>query len=423
MATERLSILDSLENLSKRNYDRFCMALVDRRGERKVTLSMVEDQSRTEVTNALVSTFTKAGAPVVVSEILRLIGCFDEAEQLDSQIACIDRQSSNATPGYRCHAIGRRPVPGVVSLSQEFSGDRLRLPLNMNSISRIENARMDPPVAAARPREVFPTEAGSQVIDDSQIARIDRQSSNATPGQQAARPTEVVGLTKNSPNIHIQQVREAARPSEVVALTKSSPNVHIQQVRGCPDIDCRPLPSVICLSQEFSEDRDRLPFVITTISRTENKRMDPPVVAARPPDVFPTQTGSQVTDGCPAIDLGPVQTLHPLFPRFHPVVLNENAEKRWMIPPMALAPIPDSMRTQEGSLVIDAASQPPAENNDNPASEEAEEEDDDNDDSYDSDDGSDYDSDDTFAEKVIIYCAKKMRKIYVRGRRFGKKMF
>ncbi|XP_061677021.1 uncharacterized protein LOC133501348 isoform X2 [Syngnathoides biaculeatus] len=369
MATERLSILDSLENLSKRNYDRFCMALVDRRGERKVTLSMVEDQSRTEVTNALVSTFTKAGAPVVVSEILRLIGCFDEAEQLDSQIACIDRQSSNATPGYRCHAIGRRPVP------------------------------------------------------DSQIARIDRQSSNATPGQQAARPTEVVGLTKNSPNIHIQQVREAARPSEVVALTKSSPNVHIQQVRGCPDIDCRPLPSVICLSQEFSEDRDRLPFVITTISRTENKRMDPPVVAARPPDVFPTQTGSQVTDGCPAIDLGPVQTLHPLFPRFHPVVLNENAEKRWMIPPMALAPIPDSMRTQEGSLVIDAASQPPAENNDNPASEEAEEEDDDNDDSYDSDDGSDYDSDDTFAEKVIIYCAKKMRKIYVRGRRFGKKMF
>ncbi|XP_077455006.1 apoptosis-associated speck-like protein containing a CARD [Stigmatopora argus] len=91
MASKKKIIVDSLENLSKENYAKFCMVLVDRKGERRVPQSKVEKQSRLEVTNVLVSTFTEADAPAVVSELLKYIVCPEEATTLVSVQHFVDK--------------------------------------------------------------------------------------------------------------------------------------------------------------------------------------------------------------------------------------------------------------------------------------------------------------------------------------------
>ncbi|XP_057706937.1 uncharacterized protein LOC130924408 [Corythoichthys intestinalis] len=82
MDTETLAILWSLESLSKDDYDRFCFALVDRRPEPRVSRRKVENKPPTEVARVLVATYTAAGAPAVVSELLRRTRCLDEAKNL-----------------------------------------------------------------------------------------------------------------------------------------------------------------------------------------------------------------------------------------------------------------------------------------------------------------------------------------------------
>ncbi|XP_061676727.1 apoptosis-associated speck-like protein containing a CARD isoform X2 [Syngnathoides biaculeatus] len=96
MTTKKMAIADSLENLSKDNFKKFCMALVDRRGERRVAFSKVEDKTYLEVTNVLVSTFTEDGAPALTSELLKLIGCSEEAKQLEA--AAHQTGGAHATP-------------------------------------------------------------------------------------------------------------------------------------------------------------------------------------------------------------------------------------------------------------------------------------------------------------------------------------
>ncbi|XP_054637850.1 apoptosis-associated speck-like protein containing a CARD [Dunckerocampus dactyliophorus] len=87
MAYNKKAVCASLENLSKSNFEKFRQALVDRRGDRRVPFSRVEDKNHLEVTNVLVSTFTEDGAPSVAAELLREIGCFDEAQNLDEEIS------------------------------------------------------------------------------------------------------------------------------------------------------------------------------------------------------------------------------------------------------------------------------------------------------------------------------------------------
>ncbi|XP_077414186.1 uncharacterized protein LOC144043946 isoform X2 [Vanacampus margaritifer] len=87
MSSKKIAIMNSLENLSGKNLDKFRVMLVDRRGDRKVPLSKVEGKDYTEFTNVLVSTFTEDGAPAVTSELLESIGCFQEAKELDDKIA------------------------------------------------------------------------------------------------------------------------------------------------------------------------------------------------------------------------------------------------------------------------------------------------------------------------------------------------
>nr|XP_049586509.1 uncharacterized protein LOC125975256 [Syngnathus scovelli] len=68
--------------LSKENFKRFVKALVNRRGNIKVSKNKVQDKNFMDVTEVLVSTFTEDKAPAVVSELLITIKCADEAEKL-----------------------------------------------------------------------------------------------------------------------------------------------------------------------------------------------------------------------------------------------------------------------------------------------------------------------------------------------------
>uniref|UniRef100_A0A665TKC4 PYD and CARD domain containing n=1 Tax=Echeneis naucrates TaxID=173247 RepID=A0A665TKC4_ECHNA len=80
--TTKAAIKDSLANLSQDKFAEFVEQLLDRREPPKVRRSEVEGKSRLAVTNLLVSTFTESKAPQVVQEILRDIGCSDEADEL-----------------------------------------------------------------------------------------------------------------------------------------------------------------------------------------------------------------------------------------------------------------------------------------------------------------------------------------------------
>ncbi|XP_059195278.1 uncharacterized protein LOC131976321 isoform X2 [Centropristis striata] len=93
MASKTIRTLaETLENLSKRNFEDFCFTLLDREEEPRVRRSSVEGRSRLEVAEELVSTFTEAGAVQVAVEILREIDCNEDAELLAA------RPSAGARP-------------------------------------------------------------------------------------------------------------------------------------------------------------------------------------------------------------------------------------------------------------------------------------------------------------------------------------
>ncbi|KAM4568376.1 NACHT, LRR and PYD domains-containing protein 1b allele 5-like [Fundulus diaphanus] len=79
----KMLLADSLENLSVQNFQKFCFALVDRRGEPRVSRCRVEGKSRLEVVDVLTSTFTENRAVMVAVELLKDINCNLEAETLE----------------------------------------------------------------------------------------------------------------------------------------------------------------------------------------------------------------------------------------------------------------------------------------------------------------------------------------------------
>uniref|UniRef100_A0A3B4YD60 Pyrin domain-containing protein n=1 Tax=Seriola lalandi dorsalis TaxID=1841481 RepID=A0A3B4YD60_SERLL len=80
--TRKALVRETLGNLRKSQFEAFVEALLDRREEPRVKCTDVEDQGFLKVTNVVVSTFTEQKAPQVVAEILREIGCGEEAEKL-----------------------------------------------------------------------------------------------------------------------------------------------------------------------------------------------------------------------------------------------------------------------------------------------------------------------------------------------------
>ncbi|XP_061676726.1 apoptosis-associated speck-like protein containing a CARD isoform X1 [Syngnathoides biaculeatus] len=162
MTTKKMAIADSLENLSKDNFKKFCMALVDRRGERRVAFSKVEDKTYLEVTNVLVSTFTEDGAPALTSELLKLIGCSEEAKQLDNRISQKFPVTSSGEKAAAHQTGGAHATP---SSTEEHFVDKHRLEL----IQRVVNIN---PILDVLLRE--------QVVQDEVYDEI-----SETPGNQS----------------------------------------------------------------------------------------------------------------------------------------------------------------------------------------------------------------------------------------------
>ncbi|XP_077411667.1 uncharacterized protein LOC144042668 isoform X1 [Vanacampus margaritifer] len=99
MSSKKMAIMNSLETLSRKNLDKFRSALVDRRGDRKVPLSKVENKDVTEITDVLVSTFTEDGAPAVIIELLNDIQCRNEAKKLNDKIAKLETSTDKSSAG------------------------------------------------------------------------------------------------------------------------------------------------------------------------------------------------------------------------------------------------------------------------------------------------------------------------------------
>ncbi|XP_077576836.1 uncharacterized protein LOC144199217 isoform X2 [Stigmatopora nigra] len=193
MATKKKLILDSLENLSKEDYAKFCTALVDRGGERKVPKSKVEDLQRLEVTNALVSAFSEADAPGIVSELLESVGCVDEAKKLEAAITEFDKKSLNAPPEQKPPVTEQRPVQETVSPSVER--EQIQKPVNPS----VERDQVQKPKSQKTKKDasilkkikeatqsLLAPKGTSQVAKtspDVTIAKIDKKSLNASPEQ------------------------------------------------------------------------------------------------------------------------------------------------------------------------------------------------------------------------------------------------
>lgn len=79
----KTEIVETLEDLSKENVEKFREKLIDRREEPRVRRSKVERKTRAAIANVLVSTFTDEGALRVTLEVLRKIYCYQEAKELE----------------------------------------------------------------------------------------------------------------------------------------------------------------------------------------------------------------------------------------------------------------------------------------------------------------------------------------------------
>ncbi|KAM7383061.1 hypothetical protein PAMP_002745 [Pampus punctatissimus] len=71
-----------LEDLKKEDFNKFCHHLLDRRDEPRVRRNRVEGKNFLDITDVLVATFTESKAVIVAEEILRQMGCNDDADRL-----------------------------------------------------------------------------------------------------------------------------------------------------------------------------------------------------------------------------------------------------------------------------------------------------------------------------------------------------
>ncbi len=80
--TIKKALVDALENLSQRDFSKFCHQLLDRREEPRVKRNRVEGKNFLDIADVLVSTFTETGALQVALQILTQIDCNEEAQAL-----------------------------------------------------------------------------------------------------------------------------------------------------------------------------------------------------------------------------------------------------------------------------------------------------------------------------------------------------
>lgn len=80
--TIRKALADTLEDLSKRNFEKFCHELLDRRDEPRIRRNRLEGKNYLDVVDVLVCTFTESKALQVTVETLRQIDCNEDADAL-----------------------------------------------------------------------------------------------------------------------------------------------------------------------------------------------------------------------------------------------------------------------------------------------------------------------------------------------------
>uniref|UniRef100_A0A7N8X454 PYD and CARD domain containing n=1 Tax=Mastacembelus armatus TaxID=205130 RepID=A0A7N8X454_9TELE len=80
--TVKAALTDMFEDLSDQDFSRFYHKLLDRRIEPRIRRQRIEDKDRLDIADVMISTFTEAKVVHVVVEILRDIGCNQEAADL-----------------------------------------------------------------------------------------------------------------------------------------------------------------------------------------------------------------------------------------------------------------------------------------------------------------------------------------------------
>ncbi|KAF7226504.1 transcript variant X2 [Nothobranchius furzeri] len=95
--TPKRILWSALENLSKENFEKFCHALVDRPQDPRVRRNRVEGKNFLDVADVMISTFTGIEALKVTEEILRDIGCSEDADELASEAAALRSSAPDST--------------------------------------------------------------------------------------------------------------------------------------------------------------------------------------------------------------------------------------------------------------------------------------------------------------------------------------
>ncbi|XP_070768300.1 apoptosis-associated speck-like protein containing a CARD [Enoplosus armatus] len=112
--TIKKSLTDMLEGLSEADFEKFRSQLVDRRAEPRVRRNKVEGKSFLVLADVLVSTFTEARAVGVAVELLRDIGCNDEADALVEET-----RAQSSKPGSCDTARPSAEAAGVNTMADE----------------------------------------------------------------------------------------------------------------------------------------------------------------------------------------------------------------------------------------------------------------------------------------------------------------
>ncbi|XP_069571098.1 apoptosis-associated speck-like protein containing a CARD isoform X1 [Brachyistius frenatus] len=83
----RKAVAGALEDLTEKDFQKFCFHLLDRRDEPRVKRNRVEGKDFMEITDVLVNHFTEEGAVLVTVDLLNQIGCCGVAKTLGEETA------------------------------------------------------------------------------------------------------------------------------------------------------------------------------------------------------------------------------------------------------------------------------------------------------------------------------------------------
>lgn len=138
--TIKKALKDTLEDLSKQDFDKFCGQLIDRREEPRVRRNKVEGKNFLDIADVLVSTFTESDALQVTVEILKEIDCHDAAKSLEDLGAQSSKPGSSDTAGSSAGASG---ATNMADEKHFVDKHQLQLKSRVNNIAPILDELLD----------------------------------------------------------------------------------------------------------------------------------------------------------------------------------------------------------------------------------------------------------------------------------------